>query len=141
MARLKRMELHKWMGVFRSLEDLKEDYEQIDPILEKNGVYLFSELCWLEVQYGDKWHAFLYDREQFVYDFNLLKSQELNARQADALRICIKEKVATSDQVRMLRSYNAYYAGLQAKRSMTLFLKRVKEKQKKVKFVPKPFKT
>ena len=105
MSRLKVLQLDGWMSSeFLRTDSIELDptnYRKIEPIMQRDGVYLATdgslelESCWFEVN-GE---AYTYPAEQFRYTLDILDTwQRYNHRQIDALKQIINQKLATKQQ-------------------------------------------
>lgn len=100
---ISRMNLHFYMEDEDMLEDLVQDgrfngrYIQIEPILNRDGVFKRGKECWFEV----RGQAFMYEIEMFKYEFKILNNQSLSIQQVKALEAIVKVKMASKKQKEM----------------------------------------
>lgn len=72
-------------------------YTQLEPILNRDGVFKRGKNCWFEV----RGQAFTYDIELFKYELSLLNAPSLSIQQINALEAIVKAKLATKTQKNM----------------------------------------
>lgn len=100
---ISRMNLHFYMEDEDMLEELVQDgrfngrYIQIEPILNRDGVFKRGKECWFEV----RGQAFMYEIEMFKYEFKILNNQSLSIQQVKALEAIVKVKMASKKQKEM----------------------------------------
>jgi hypothetical protein len=85
------------------LQDLLEEgslngrYLQIEPIVNRDGIFKRGKDCWFEV----RGRAFTYDITMFKYEFSLLDYPSLSAQQLNALQAIVKTKLASNQQKKL----------------------------------------
>ena len=73
-------------------------YHELNPVFNRNGMYLEGNECWLEVD----GRAFTYDPERFKYDLALLDAEEYNHKVYKALIDICSVNLATKKQRKLL---------------------------------------
>lgn len=97
------MNLQFYMEDEDMLEELVQDgrfngrYIQIEPILNRDGIFKRGTECWFEV----RGQAFMYEIEMFKYEFRILNNQSFSIQQVKALEAIVKVKMATKKQKEM----------------------------------------
>lgn len=97
------MNLQFYMEDEDMLEELVQDgrfngrYIQIEPILNRDGIFKRGTECWFEV----RGQAFMYEIETFKYEFRILNDQSFSIQQVKALEAIVKVKMATKKQKEM----------------------------------------
>lgn len=100
---ISRMNLQFYMEDEDMLEELVQDgrfngrYIQIEPILNRDGIFKRGTECWFEV----RGQAFMYEIETFKYEFRILNDQSFSIQQVKALEAIVKVKMATKKQKEM----------------------------------------
>lgn len=117
---ISRMNLQYYMEDEDMLEELVEDgrfngrYTQIEPILNRDGIFKRGNECWFEV----RGQAFMYDIEMFKYEFKILNNQSLSIQQVKALEAIVKVKMASKKQKEMYENICYQVNDLQSRLSI-----------------------
>lgn len=117
---ISRMNLQYYMEDEDMLEELVENgghngrYTQIEPILNRDGIFKRGNECWFEV----RGQAFMYDIEMFKYEFKILNNQSLSIQQVKALEAIVKVKMASKKQKEMYENICYQVNDLQSRLSI-----------------------
>lgn len=125
---IKRLELDYWMiSRFRDDTVKYDHYTEIAPIIGKPGRYLRDKMEWFECADGRAWQCL---KGFMKLEIEWLNAAELNQRQVDALKMVVREGMATKAQRKMLAAWR--HAVLD-RRSMTLAALRAKKRMQSYK--------
>lgn len=127
MRKIKRLKLFMFMEKEWMVVDC--NYEQVDPVFFKSGIFLQGEKCWFENEYQGIWKAYKYNLDQFKYELSLLDVElGYNINQINVLKECIKQKVASKEQIKTVRLWNEAHECIKIKRNSRLVFKRFQKK-------------
>ena len=96
-------------------------YPEIVPVFNRDGIYLVSDDCWIELN----GRAFKYDNETFKFDLALLDAAEYNESDRKALVSICNTKLATKSQRDLLYRIHSYREIRNTYRRSKLHLSRV----------------
>lgn len=123
MGKIKRLKLFMFMEKEWMVADC--NYEQIVPVFFKSGIFLFEGKCWFENKYKGAWKAYRYNLDQFKYELSLLNVEVgYNINQINAMKECIKQKVASKEQIKTVRLWDEAHECIKIKRNSRLVFKR-----------------
>lgn len=94
---IKILQLEMWMTEDWMREDLlgNERYRPVTARFHRPGIYRHGKDCWFELDDG---RAFTFPRADFDFSMTLLDVERLSARQIQALRAIVAQKLATRTQ-------------------------------------------
>lgn len=107
--------LDSWMLYFNSNDS---DYKEIDPILNKDGIYLHHGACWFEVN-GRAW---TYDSRQFLYDLSIEGIKIYPESVYKALYLLKREKMLSKSQAELLHNFECWKGHRDVYRNMRVLL-------------------
>ena len=123
MALFKVLSLESWQKIHNNEE---EKLKEIKPIFNRDGYYLSKDgLCWFETN----GRAFLYEEEEFRFRLNLLNIPSLSLNQLDALKKVVKYKIASKEQIKLLRDIEFLEEQRKMCREISILVCSVKKKK------------
>ncbi len=103
---IKRMNLQFYMEDEDIFMDLLSDsqeskrYLEIEPILNREGIYKRGKECWFEI----RGKAYVYPVETFDFEFSLINTPSLSSQELNALKAIVSTKFATKKQHELYRT-------------------------------------
>ncbi len=103
---IKRMNLQFYMEDEDIFMDLLSDsqeskrYLEIEPILNREGIYKRGKECWFEI----RGKAYVYPVETFDFEFSLINTPSLSSQELNALKAIVSTKFSTKKQQELYRT-------------------------------------